>query len=128
MHSPNYLMSHGPDPKRYVLFLFALLLISLIPAFARISDENSSSTQARGLVKFTDVGGKSYSLQASPERMALVLIFVTTDCPIANSYQPMLARLHKEFHCFQSRVQPYRQRVRRLGSAWPKRRNIYMNQ
>lgn len=97
MHSPNYLMSHGPDPKRYVLFLFALLLISLIPAFARISDENSSSTQARGLVKFTDVGGKSYSLQASPERMALVLIFVTTDCPIANSYQPLLARLHKEF-------------------------------
>jgi len=28
---------------------------------------------------------------------ALVLIFVTADCLIANSYQPLLARLHKEF-------------------------------
>ncbi len=94
-HSVNYLMSHGRNPKRYVLF--ALLMISLIPAFARTADEKSSSVQDRGLVKFTDVGGKSYSLRASPEHKALVLIFVTTDCPIANSYQPLLARLHKEF-------------------------------
>jgi len=93
--SANYLTSHGRNHSRYVLV--ALLLISLIPALARTADEKSSSAQARGLVKFTDVGGKSYSLQASPEHKALVLTFVTTDCPIANSYQPLLARLHKEF-------------------------------
>ncbi len=94
-YSSNYIKSLGRSTI-YSLF-FPLLLSIVLPAPARTADEKSSSAQARARVKFTDVDGKSYSLKASTEHRALVLIFVTTDCPIANSYQPILARLHKEF-------------------------------
>ncbi len=91
----NYLTSQSRSPKRCVLF--ALLLISVNPALARTADEKSSSAQAQGNLKFSDLEGKSYAIKSSANHKALVLIFVTTDCPIANSYQPLLARLHKEF-------------------------------
>ena len=38
-----------------------------------------------------------HSIKSSQDRRALVLVFVTTDCPIANSYQPLLSKLHQEY-------------------------------
>ena len=46
--------------------------------------------------RFADLDGKSYSFIES-DRPTLVLIFVTTDCPIANSYQLLLAKLNDEY-------------------------------
>ena len=48
-------------------------------------------------VELTDIQGKKISIDALQDRQALVMIFVTTDCPIANSYHPKLARLYREF-------------------------------
>ena len=61
--------------------------IRLVHATTPLSDDN----------EFNDLAGKSYSFKASPDRKALVLIFVTTDCPIANSYLPALTRLQQTF-------------------------------
>ena len=61
------------------------------------SDDAIESTRASDEFRFSDLDSKTYTLQASSGKKALVLIFVTTDCPIANSYQPLLTRLLKEF-------------------------------
>ncbi len=93
--SSNNLKSHGRSTKHSAFFL--LLLIMVVPALAGSADETSKSPQTQGKLKFSDIEGKSYAIKSSANLKALVLIFVTTDCPIANSYQPLLARLHKEF-------------------------------
>jgi peroxiredoxin len=67
--------------------LLSLLLIMALTASGLCREELS----------FSDVDGKQFSLKAPADHRALVLIFVTTDCPIANSYQPKLAKLYTEF-------------------------------
>ena len=47
--------------------------------------------------EFTDVDGEKHSLDCRVDQRALVLVFVTTDCPIANSYQPLLTKLQQEY-------------------------------
>ena len=71
---------------------FALILIALLPTVAL-----SVGGNARPELRFQDIAGKSYLLKAPVDRRALVLIFVTTDCPIANSYQPKLTKFHQEY-------------------------------
>src|SRR5579872_6980587 len=39
-----------------------------------------------------DTGGVSHSLRSEPGRIALVCVFPSTDCPIANGYVPELNR------------------------------------
>ncbi len=69
-----------------------LFLILLLPNISRSADDSVGPE-----LRFSDLNGKSYSLRAPAECRALVVIFVTTDCPIANSYQPALARMYQEF-------------------------------
>ena len=92
--NPNQQLNHFD-------ILLCLLLASAIPSIARSADNKPTLSPSPSLVgdrlEFSDFNGKSYSLKASVEQRALVLIFVTTDCPIANSYQPLLARLYMEF-------------------------------
>lgn len=70
------------------LTIFATVLILLlcgIPAFA--------DTQWR----FTDVQDNLHDPFSKKQTKAIVLVFVTTDCPIANYYQPTLSRLTEEY-------------------------------
>ena len=83
--------------KRHLGLLFSLLLTTAIPTIAKCSDKTTKPSQVSEKLEFSDLEGKWHSLSALAEHRALVLIFVTTDCPIANSYQPLLARMHKEF-------------------------------
>ncbi len=77
--------------------LVTLFLIAILPSIARTEDDHVQSVPLGQGLRFSDLDGKSYSLKAPAESRALVVIFVTTDCPIANSYQPALARMYKEF-------------------------------
>ena len=82
-------LSQGSDRLTWSV----LFLILLLPNISRATDDSV------GLgFRFSDINGKSYTLSAPAECQALVVIFVTTDCPIANSYQPALARMYQEFH------------------------------
>ena len=99
----------------YTFLFISLLLATFVTTNAKCSDNTAKPSLVSEKLGFSDVEGKSYTFEArqeprtpdeiasnskrkaSAERKALVLIFVTTDCPIANSYQPLLARLHKEF-------------------------------
>lgn len=46
---------------------------------------------------FTDVSGKPYRLPGPGECEALVVIFVSHDCPIANNYTPEIKRLCRAY-------------------------------
>lgn len=52
-----------------------------------------------GLLRLFDRNrdGKTHSFDSQVDQRALVFVFVTTDCPIANSYQPLLAKLQQEY-------------------------------
>lgn len=57
-------------------------------------------TAACGLtaqVAATDISGKPVQLFANENAKATVLIFVRTDCPIANRYAPEIQRLHRAY-------------------------------
>ena len=88
---------HSNRKPRHYGLLLQVLLITATPTIAQCSDVTSPPSQVHEKLEFADLDGKSHSLKASASHRALVLIFVTTDCPIANSYQPSLARLYKEF-------------------------------
>ncbi len=47
--------------------------------------------------RFESVSGEVVAPFASPETEALVVVFIATDCPIANYFQPTLRRLSAEF-------------------------------
>ena len=44
-----------------------------------------------------DLAGKTHTPWADEKSKAVVFVFVSTDCPIANFYQPKLRRLAKQF-------------------------------
>ena len=73
-------------------------LIAMLLQVAWSADEPVKTESSHHELRFTDLNDKSYTFKAPVGSRALVLIFVTTDCPIANSYQPTLARLYEEFH------------------------------
>src|SRR6266849_5854340 len=50
-----------------------------------------------GPVTFRDVTGRSYSLADLRHRKAVVLIFLSTECPVSNSYGPRLQEIDKEY-------------------------------
>lgn len=47
--------------------------------------------------KLTDIDGKHHEPFEEESTRGLVLIFISTDCPIANGYQPLIQRLANEY-------------------------------
>jgi len=47
--------------------------------------------------KFKDIGGTVHAPFGNKKQKAIVVIFISTDCPIANYYQPSLSRMAKQF-------------------------------
>jgi thiol-disulfide isomerase/thioredoxin len=45
----------------------------------------------------SDAAGKAYTVEDLQHYKATVLLFVATECPNANTYAPVLARLHREY-------------------------------
>lgn len=71
-----------------ILGLFTLMFMSPSNALGHESKVNW---------QFTDIEGKLHKPFEDPSTTGMVLVFVSTDCPIANSYQPLLGRLYEEY-------------------------------
>jgi len=56
-----------------------------------------NSRDHKPAMTFTDIDGDEHTLPCKAELRGLVLVFINTDCPIANSYHPTLRRLREEF-------------------------------
>ncbi len=57
----------------------------------------SASIAAEHDWRFTDIEGKVHKPFDETETRGIALIFISTDCPIANSYQPLLQRMAREY-------------------------------
>lgn len=60
-----------------------------------IQDLFDGSKDENWQVELTD--GQAWKPFDDPQTQAIVFVFVATDCPIANSYLPVLGELHKKF-------------------------------
>lgn len=70
--------------------IFLAFLTSLVgPATGQIE------TKTAGNWTLTDITGREHRLFGDAATKAMVLVFISTDCPIANSYQPQLQKLAK---------------------------------
>ena len=50
-----------------------------------------------GVLAFTDIDGNEHAIPGKREVRGVVLVFINTECPIANAYHPTLRRLREEF-------------------------------
>lgn len=85
-------------PHRNMFFrcTIALALSSSLVATdptASIAIATSPPQREQGNWSLVDIDGNDHVPFDRPETKAIVLVFISTDCPIANSYQPSLARL-----------------------------------
>ena len=66
-------------------FLVMPLLVALLTASC-FADEATTPARAQQLqsIELTDTSGKTYSPFVDPKTKAVALVFVSTDCPIAN--------------------------------------------
>jgi len=71
--------------------LSAVLLLFLLITTVLISGEKVKNFSLK------DYNGKEYSLENFKDSEAIVLIFVSTRCPVSNAYNQRMAELHKEF-------------------------------
>lgn len=67
--------------------------VALLAAFAAAA---LSLPAPKATVFFRDHAGTRHALQA-PEALAVVFVFLSTECPIANAYSPRLAALYKAY-------------------------------
>jgi hypothetical protein len=56
-----------------------------------------AASTAMAQVEATDIAGKRVQLFGAGNSKSTVLIFVRTDCPIANRYAPEIQRLHRAY-------------------------------
>ncbi len=87
--------------KRKLLFAGAIpaiviIVMSFVSKSAFASDD-TDSIRVLDRFEFTDIDGETQSFDRRVDQRALVFVFVTTDCPIANSYQPLLSKLQQEY-------------------------------
>jgi peroxiredoxin len=77
--------------------LISALLLVLPAAAGRPAAPSNVGKKVANLT-FTDAAGKVLHLYDLKDRRAIVLVFLSFDCPVSNSYSQPLAELHKELH------------------------------
>ena len=89
----------------------ALLLVVAAPLVCGSLDAGEQSKPAdrapRLDFSLLDTDGVAHSLRASPERSALALVFLSTECPIANAYVPELNRQFAALREAEAKVEFY---------------------
>jgi len=70
-------------------------LLFVVSLLASVSADVSGK-DSKGDWQFTDIEGKLHKPFDDSTTRGVVLVFVSTDCPIANSYQPLLRRLDEQ--------------------------------
>ncbi len=79
-----------------VCWLLALSLVGSIQA-QRSKKPTPQVAKALSQLAVTDVAGKRHKPFADKKTKAAVLLFVSTDCPVANAFQPYLRELEKTY-------------------------------
>ena len=77
--------------------LVASALLMTLGAIACAQEQLADLALAKPKLTFADIDGTEHTLPCKAELRGLVLVFINTDCPIANAYHPTLRRLRKEF-------------------------------
>ncbi|MGE5680202.1 MAG: thioredoxin family protein [Bacillota bacterium] len=73
--------------------IFVLLLFSfLFPAYVTAGDQKKAEN-----FTLEDYNGKSHSLSDYKKAKAIVLVFVSTQCPVSNAYNDRMESLFNEF-------------------------------
>ena len=80
-----------------LLYIAIAVSFSVNHAFAEKSTSMMETKQRRSKLTMTDVKNKIHDPFEDPDTKGIVLIFVSTDCPIANSFQPAIGELANEF-------------------------------
>ena len=73
-----------------------IVIVGLLPLMV-MAPSNALGRETKVDWQFTDIDGKHHAPFEAPSTTGIVLVFVSTDCPIANSYQPLLRRLYEEY-------------------------------
>lgn len=68
----------------------------LIACAVFVSSGNSWIEATEADWRFVDIEGRMHRPFEDPQTKAVVLVFISADCPVANSYQPLLQRLAAE--------------------------------
>ena len=79
------------------LFGLSLTRAQMLRAAAASAPAKAATQSDLRKVRLRDTSGAARTLAEFKDRKALVLVFVGTDCPIANSYAPLLADLGRRF-------------------------------
>ncbi len=61
------------------------------------ADEKSFASPQPLRLSFTDINGSVHTPFADDSTLATILVFVSTDCPVANAFHPTLAQIQKEY-------------------------------
>jgi thiol-disulfide isomerase/thioredoxin len=84
--------------RALVVALITFLQITYVQGQQTLASPKAlESDAAKPKITFTDIDGGEHTLPCKAVLRGLVLVFINTDCPIANSYHPTLRRLREEF-------------------------------
>jgi peroxiredoxin len=80
--------------KKYLL-IFSLLLVSTFAIGACFN----SSQKPDAIENFTlqDYNGKNHSLSDYKDSVAMVILFIATECPVSNAYNERMENIYKEY-------------------------------
>ncbi len=84
--------------KRFTYSVVVLMLAAqCLPAGEASSSTDKSHAQPLATLQLTDIRGEVHQPFENSSTKAIALIFVSTDCPIANSFQPTLQELRQRY-------------------------------
>ena len=89
----------GQTPCAMSNYIRTKLLILCLLLFSSCigSEPHSQSSVAGEFWRFELMDGRGIEPFDDSRVKAIVLLFVATDCPIANAYQPVIAEIHQRF-------------------------------
>jgi peroxiredoxin/mono/diheme cytochrome c family protein len=84
---------------RWLFILASLAWLGVAPAFGQNSNEPSNAKFGNKISNFTlkSADGKATSLYDLKDKKAIVLVFLSFDCPVSTGYSPTLIELAKDY-------------------------------
>ncbi|MFI5236423.1 MAG: thioredoxin family protein [Ignavibacteriales bacterium] len=76
---------------------FSLAILITVSFFLLSLEISCSPLEEAEDFTLTDYNGKKHTLSSYKESKAIVIIFVSTECPVSNAYNSRMEKLNKEF-------------------------------
>ena len=88
--------------KKIILSLFSIAVVGVLTflVLGSYSQKDPSAKEITKVENFTlkDYNGKTHSLSDFKNSKAIVLMFISTKCPVSNSYNEKMKELYKVYH------------------------------